>query len=552
MTSVAKGRAFTKGDATHDRPQPPYGTRRGSARRRAFSGLALLLLIAGCAAEPPSSAAHETATFGEQVFAVALGRIDELALHKVDLPMLAVDGLNALHHIDDRIGAEMTGRNLRLTQDGRIIGDYRVPTPNDAPSWASLIARAIDRARATSPALQKANSETIYQTVFDGITADLDPYSRYTGPTKANADRALREGYGGIGLSVDRIGADLVIHTVIPNTPASRAGLAEGDILTAIDGVPTDTLAIDDVHDRLRGIPGSTTALTLQSPEQPPGQSPRQPQTGATRIVVLRRERIITPTVTVSDDGPVITIKIDRFNAATSDQVRDAVKDAGVHRDTAIAGAILDLRGNPGGLLDQAIAVTDLFVSHGRLAASRGRHPDSNQNFDATDEDMLSGLPMVALIDNKSASAAEIVAAALEDSGRAVLVGSTSFGKGSVQTVTRLPNDGELFVTWARLLAPSGYTLNRQGVVPEICTSGVDADTVLERLRDGGLMLPAALTSWRMASPEDEAALTRLRDACPWRPHDVMQDVRVARQILLDPALYRQAVTLIHRSVAER
>ena len=132
---------------------------------------------------------------------------------------------------------------------------------------------------------------------------------------------------------------------------------------------------------------------------------------------------------------------------------------------------MLDLRGNPGGLLDQAIAVSDLFLTRGRIISTKGRHPESNQLFDASPGEVLPDVPMVVVVNGRSASAAEIVAVALRDSGRAAIVGSTSFGKGSVQTIIHLPNHAELNITWARIFAPSGQTLDSQGVVPAICTN---------------------------------------------------------------------------------
>ena len=148
------------------------------------------------------------------------------------------------------------------------------------------------------------------------------------------------------------------------------------------------------------------------------------------------------------------------------------------------------------------------------------------------------------LLDGRSASGAEVVAAALQDSRRGVLVGASTYGKGSVQTVTRLPNDGELFLTWSRIFAPSGYTLHLQGVMPTICTStGIDdPDRIVAMFSAGQLAVPASMTSLRQAAPEDEAALQRLREACPWREHDAELDVEVALRLLRDPLLFQQAL----------
>jgi carboxyl-terminal processing protease len=152
---------------------------------------------------------------------------------------------------------------------------------------------------------------------------------------------------------------------------------------------------------------------------------------------------------------------------------------------------------------------------------------------------------MVVLLDGRSASGAEIVAAALQDTGRALVVGAASYGKGSVQTVTRLPNGGELFLTWSRIYGPAGATIHLQGVVPTVCTSGpvADADQLVALLRSGALDLPEDLAELRAAAPDDEEALAAVREVCPWQAHDEAFDIEIARRLLGDPALFAEALS---------
>ena len=209
-------------------------------------------------------------------------------------------------------------------------------------------------------------------------------------------------------------------------------------------------------------------------------------------------------------------------------------------------GLILDLRGNPGGLLGQSVAVADLFMPRGEIISTRGRHPDSMQQYYARREDRTDGLPMVVLVDGRSASGAEVVAAALQDAGRAVVVGASSFGKGSVQTVTRLPNGGELFLTWSRIFSPAGITIHRQGVTPTLCTSR-DVETVEQALtlfRSGELAIPQSVIGLRRAAADDDSALRRVRAFCPWRVHDEELDVQVAERLLRDDRLFDRALAL--------
>jgi carboxyl-terminal processing protease len=188
--------------------------------------------------------------------------------------------------------------------------------------------------------------------------------------------------------------------------------------------------------------------------------------------------------------------------------------------------------------------VSDLFVGHGRIVSTHGRHPDSHQYFDADIDDLAKHRPVAVLVNGNSASASEIVAAALQDSGRAVVIGSGSFGKGTVQTVLRLPNQGELTLTWARFHAPTGYGLNRRGVIPNICTTGIPDQTtedILGRLVNGDLPIDRA-TQHRDIGPDDEAGIAALRAYCPARPTDNEIDLEVALRLFERPDLFARAI----------
>ncbi|MBI1206228.1 MAG: PDZ domain-containing protein [Azospirillum sp.] len=499
-----------------------------------------VLMVCGCAGDPVTQAAAPPLPIGEEVLAVAFNRISEIYLDAVDLGRLTVDGLAGLKIIEPKLSAERNGRAVRVQIGSRVAAELLAPEPGDASAWASLTARAIDRSRMFSAALRDASANQIHQAVLDAMIGDLDAYSRYAGPQRAGTERAQREGYGGIGISVEPEGVRYVVREVLAHSPAARSGLAVGDLVQAIDGEPVSSLSIRDVRDRLRGPVGSVVMVTLGNDAL------------SGRRVTIRRERVIPNTVTVAIEKGVAVFKIDRFNAATTGNLKEAVIAAQAELGAGALGYVLDLRGNPGGLLDQAVSVADMFVRRGRLISTAGRHPDSWQRFDATGDDILDGQPMVVLVDGRSASASEVVAAALQDSGRAVVVGASSFGKGSVQTVTRLPNDGELFLTWARIYAPSGYTLHRQGVQPTICTSNAEGSPAqaLEPLRHGRINLPDTLAAWRAAAPDDEAALAHLREACPWKAHEPALDLQVAEKLLADRPLFMSALAMT--VVAER
>jgi carboxyl-terminal processing protease len=225
--------------------------------------------------------------------------------------------------------------------------------------------------------------------------------------------------------------------------------------------------------------------------------------------------------------------------------VAEGIAEAQRQANGHLAGIVLDLRGDPGGLLDQAVTLSDLFISKGPIIATVGRHSASHQYFAATGHSIVPNMPLVVLINGGSASASEIVAAALQDIGRAVVIGSSSYGKGTVQTVMRLPNDAELTLTWARLVTPSGYFLQAHGVVPTLCTSGLSdtsgsLDVALRRVSE-----PTADAS-RPRAALDDPGWSALRQSCPAQQGSPALDLKVAERLLSDPSRYSAALSVIH------
>jgi carboxyl-terminal processing protease len=257
----------------------------------------------------------------------------------------------------------------------------------------------------------------------------------------------------------------------------------------------------------------------------------------------VTRALVVPQTVEYHIEQNVGYVRVSNFNQGTARSLREKLKLARRQLGDHLLGYVLDLRGNPGGLLDQGVEVADLFVREGQILTTHGRHPDSHQVFDAASDDLADGLPVVVLLDGGSASASEIVAAALQDAERAVLVGSNTFGKGTVQTVLRLPNEGELTLTWANFLAPSGYGLNSLGVMPNLCTSGdvASIDDVLARLQRGEFPL-RHYGADIIAGQRNPAQLAVLRENCPRRDGEPELDMQVAHALLEDSSLYERAL----------
>jgi len=325
---------------------------------------------------------------------------------------------------------------------------------------------------------------------------------------------------------------------VIEKTPAALAGLRKGDRITRCDGRELKGLTRREISALLRGPTQTRIELSI---ERVGILDPLQ--------MALERAHIFPTTVTETVKDGILVLKVKSFNQDTARSMAKKMKRTQLTHGNAIKGIVLDLRGNPGGLLKQSVKVADLLLSQGKIISTRGRHADSIHNYEATGRDLAQGLPLVVMVDGKSASAAEIVAAALQDRERAVLVGTTSFGKGSVQTVVRLPNDGEITLTWSRLVAPSGYMFHGLGILPAICTSGAggvggDVLAAIRKIMKEPLITEKTFYSWRKPGLQDKGTQTRLRTACPSQRRADNFDMRVARQLINDQTLYTRALTL--------
>lgn len=512
-----------------------YPCRRSFRLRPGLSGFLALILV-GCTSGSTGAptAGFDPLRLDPAVLTIGYDRIDTIYLRERGLGAITAEALSGLGSLDGSLRASVTDVGIDLYANDRLIGRFDRPSGGDARDWARLTLDAVYRARTVSPSLRSATADAVYTAMFEAVTDGLDPYSRYLDPDRAARERSFREGYGGIGLLLeyDEQGT-AVIQQVFSGGPAAKAGVRAGEIILAVDGAAVGDWELSELGMRLRGPIDSEVDVTLLGTD------------GGIRTVTMVRAQVIPNTVTVAYRDDIAVIRINRFNASTSEDLQDAVRTIEDTLGRRPGGIVLDLRGNPGGLLGESVRVADLFIDGGEVIHTRGRHPESFQYFDADERDIARAVPMVVLIDGRSASGSEIVAAALQDAGRAVVVGASSFGKGSVQTVTRLPNGGELFLTWSRIFAPSGYTLHEQGVLPTICTStGLDdVEEVVDRFQSGRMPVPAGLGRLRIEAGDDPAALDALRDACPWRTHDERLDEDVAVALLSDGTLFQRALS---------
>jgi carboxyl-terminal processing protease len=444
--------------------------------------------------------------------------------------------MHGLSTIDPSISIErQPGHKIALHYRDERIAEYPLPANDDADGWAELIVRAASDASVRSTALRDTNREKLYEAVFDATLSKLDIFSRYAGAQEASEHQAARNGFGGVGIRYELYPNDIVLSEVMPETPAAQADLQVGDHVTAIDNVSVAGLTQATISKHIRGPVGTVVTLSV-----------RKKDNGPTTPVSLERSLIVPPTVSLTMKDGIAVLAISSFNSGTAYGAYSAVKKA--KATAGFKGVVLDLRGNPGGLLDQGVAVADLFIAHGRIVSARGRHPASVQVYEAKPGDPGEELPLVVLIDGGTASAAEIVASALQDTGRAVIIGTNSFGKGTVQTVVRMPNKGEMTLTWSRFFSPSGYALHGLGVLPTICTADDHAQvaSLITPLREGHPAMAANIALWRSVGIDDLQQRKQLRSVCPAAKHtDVALDMDLGRELIADRSLYAHAIGLL-------
>ena len=302
------------------------------------------------------------------------------------------------------------------------------------------------------------DDKKLIQSAMEGMLTSLDPHSDYLTPEAyADLQDQTKGEYGGLGIEIQADDGAIKVISPIDNTPAARAGIKAGDYILAVDGQNVLGASVSDAVKQMRGKPGQPVTLTI-------GREKSQPFD-----VKLVREIIQPPSVTSKLNGDFGYVRLSSFNEKATDETLAAINSLRA-KDPQMKGLVLDLRNNPGGLLDQAVGVASLFLNGGEVVSQRGRDPQDIERYDSKGHDVLNGLPVVVLVNSGTASASEIVAGALQDRHRAAIVGVTSFGKGSVQTVFPLRGglDGALKLTTARYFTPSGRSIQRTGIQPDL------------------------------------------------------------------------------------
>jgi carboxyl-terminal processing protease len=347
-----------------------------------------------------------------------------------------------------------------MTTQPRIVFDATSARAAGADTYRqlSLFSDVFERVR--SDYVEKPDDAKLVESAINGMLAGLDPHSSYM-DAKSFRDMQVqtRGEFGGLGIEVTMEDGVIKVVAPIDETPAARAGVQANDYITHIDDEPVQGLTLNQAVDKMRGPINTKIKIRIM----------RKGQDKPVEMTLTRDVIKVLSVRSHSEGDDVGYIRITQFTEQTNEGLKKAINDLTAQDGDKLKGFIVDLRNNPGGLLDQAIAVCDAFLEKGEIVSTRGRNADEIQRFTAKPGDMTKGKPVIVLINGGSASASEIVAGALQDHKRATILGTRSFGKGSVQTIIPLGNgNGALRLTTARYFTPSGHSIQAKGIVPDI------------------------------------------------------------------------------------
>jgi carboxyl-terminal processing protease len=340
-----------------------------------------------------------------------------------------------------------------------LLGSTAKAAAADTYKHLNLFGDVFERVRADY--VERPDDGKLVESAINGMLAGLDPHSSYMDPKSFRDMQVQTRGeFGGLGIEVTMEDGLIKVVAPIDETPAAKAGIMANDIITHLDDEPVQGLTLNQAVEKMRGPVNTKIKLKIM----------RKGQDNPIEVSIVRdiiRVRSVRSRIEGDDVG---YIRITQFNEQTSEGLKKAINDIITQVPAEkLKGFVIDLRNNPGGLLDQAIAVSDTFLERGEIVSTRGRNPEETQRFNARPGDLTRGRPIIVLINGGSASASEIVAGALQDHKRATLVGTRSFGKGSVQTIIPLgPGNGALRLTTARYFTPSGRSIQAKGIVPDI------------------------------------------------------------------------------------
>ncbi len=415
--------------------------------------------------------------------------------------------------------AKMVARMVTGTGVGAALSLMAVATAGAATSETyrqlNLFGDVFERVR--SDYVTEVEDQKLIEDAINGMLAGLDPHSSYLSPRNYEDMQVQTRGeFGGLGIEVTMEEGVVKVVAPMDDTPASRAGIKSGDLITHLDGEPILGMTLNQAIDLMRGAPGTDIVITVYR------DGVRDPFD----VTITRAIIELTAVRYRAEGGDVGYVRIITFNENTEQTVLSAVRKLKRQLGDDLAGFVLDLRNNPGGLLDQAIDVADIFLNEGEIVSTRGRYPEDMQRYNARRGDEINGRPIIVLINGGSASASEIVAGALQDQRRAVVLGTRSFGKGSVQTVIPLGAkgvNGALRLTTARYYTPSGRSIQAKGIEPDIELADASQPRPSEADLPGHLPAEAGEEEEKSSDGTEETSSTPPAQATP-RPEADSED----------------------------
>jgi carboxyl-terminal processing protease len=495
----------------------------------AWALCALLLVgLGGCAggASDPYRVSEDIAA---RTIAQALEDVEKVYYRETEASALVKAGLAAVEEGNADLRFVQQEGSTVANVGGKMVFAFETAADHGAAeAWGERVAAALRHIAPVDPEAGP-NLAALTDSFLQGVTESLDARTRYASRQDARVQRLQWSGkIGTVGISIDRGPSGWEVEGIDDADLVVSQSLRPGDVIVEIDGTAVADLTKREVQILLHGKIGGAVVFTIE----------RAGAAARSSVTLLRREAGGNPVSSFPVGKSTHIVMTGFTNRAVTDlrTVLAQQTNSGLGNSN---GLILDLRGNPGGLLTAVIDTAKMFLSRGPIFATHGRHPDSHRNFNAPYGTYAESPPLVLLLDENSAAGSEILAAALQDRVRAVIIGSTSYGAGTIQTVFPLPNHGEFVLTWAEIHTPTNYRLDKRGVIPTVCTGGkVTAEEVVGALRSGGGIIDRT-TRIRAIDPEDTAAVEAFRALCPPREdHDEDVALEVARTILADPALY--------------
>lgn len=472
----------------------------------------------------------------ENVIATAMTFLQPRTLDQHSIKELSLWGLNGLNAIDPSFSIHENQGQLLLNQTQNTIGTFPLPMDqNDIAEWSRIVTEISIKCWNSSSLIQSATMQGVTQAFFDELFDHMDPYSRYIAPGLASTDRDERgDGDANIGITLEKKNGLILIASINTNGPAWTAGVNIGEKLYKVDRKRTSGQSVNTVNDWLKGAIHSPLTLTLGAKG-----------TRKVKTISLKREIVPPATVSAFTNDNIIILKIASFSTFTAEEINQYLDQA--TQDMKLKGLILDLRGNRGGVLQQAITSAALLLDHGIAATTQGRDPESNHVWAVQGGDLTNNIPIIVLVDGRTASAAEILTATLSDHKRAVVIGSTTLGKGLVQTIAQMPDGGELFVTWSRVIAPLGWPIQGLGILPQICTSHGQQfiQQQLNELKENRSSYKRYIIASRQARfPMEAKDILQIRNACPPALGSNI-DLDIANTLISNQNLYQKALDMI-------